>query len=84
MLVYVITADLDKGEYVSSSKCRKPLTVVGMVLLLNGFVFLVVTFAMQSSPLWGPAIACLVTGVPLLIVGLAQKSSLNKESSDKP
>lgn len=63
----------------SSSKYWKPLTIAGAVLLLNGFVFLVITFSMPSSVLWGPAVACLITGVPLLVVGLIQKVRLSEK-----
>jgi len=55
----------------------KPLTIAGAVLLLNSFVFLVITFSIQSSTLWGAAAACLIAGVPLLIAGLAQKGKLS-------
>lgn len=61
----------------NSSNNWKPLTIAGAVLLLNSFVFLVITFSTQSSTLWGPAAACLIAGVPLLIVGLAQKGRLS-------
>jgi hypothetical protein len=61
----------------SSSKYWKPLTIAGAVLLLNSFVFLVITVSMQSSMLWGPAAACLIAGVPILIVGLTQKTRLS-------
>jgi len=59
-----------------SIKNWKPFTIAGAVLLLNSFVFLGITFSIRSSTLWGPAAACLIAGVPLLIVGLAKKSKL--------
>lgn len=60
----------------NSANNWKPLTTAGAVLLLNSFVFLFITFSIQSSTLWGPTAGCLIAGVPLLIVGLAQKSRL--------
>ena len=60
----------------NSSRNWKPFTIAGVVLLLNSFVFLVITFSIQSSTLWGPAAACLIAGVPLLIIGLVQKSRM--------
>ena len=63
----------------SSVKYWKSLSIAGAVLLLNSFVFLIITFSMQSSMLWGPAAACLISGVPLLTVGLAQKNRLNEK-----
>jgi len=63
----------------SSKKTGKTLAITGTVLLLNGFIFLLITLLMQSNILWGLSIACLGTGIPLIIVGLLK----NKKSKEK-
>ena len=58
-------------------KTLKPMVITGSVLLLSGLIFLLTALSMQSNVLWGPAIGCLGSGVPLLIVGLVQNKKVN-------
>jgi len=57
-------------------KTWKPLVITGAVLLINGLIFLLATIVTQSNALWGPTIGCLVSGFPLLVVGLLQNKNL--------
>ncbi|WP_252106588.1 MULTISPECIES: hypothetical protein [unclassified Halomonas] len=51
----------------------KPLTIAGVVLLMNSVVFWVMTLALDGSALWGAALGCLIAGAPLLITGLISR-----------
>jgi len=61
-------------------KSWKPLTLVGMVLMLNGLIFSIVIIAMQSNVFWGPIIGSLGAGISLLIIGLLQKKKLKQKA----
>jgi hypothetical protein len=54
-----------------------PLLIVGVVLLLNAFVFFVLGFSFHSPGFYGVAIGCSGAGIALFVIG-TQKNTQPK------
>lgn len=61
-----------------SKKPWKALTIIGLVLTINGVVFLAITLGMQDWNFFGVAIGCLGSGLPLLLTGIFNKDKCAK------
>jgi len=63
----------------SPEKSWKPLTITGLILILNGLIFSIISFTLQNNTFLGLAIGCLGSGVPLLIIGLLQRQGVKRK-----
>ncbi|RUR39190.1 hypothetical protein ELY25_05995 [Vreelandella populi] len=68
----------EKGNRMRANPDWKPLAIVGAVLLMNGFVFLLITLSAPGGALWGAALGCLTAGIPLLLTGCIKRARFEK------